>query len=107
MDHLSDLVSNTFPDSKITLANVWKQMQRNMLHCDELEVLRYTMFSLIIDESTDITSKKQFVIVVHFYCDRELKVRSRLFKLVEVTHGNADTITTAVLQSFEKRRRYH
>ena len=32
MDHLSDLLSNTSLDSKITLANVWKQMHQNMLH---------------------------------------------------------------------------
>ena len=53
-------------------------------------------------ESTDIASKKQLAIVVHFYCDRELKVRSHFFKLVEVTHCDADSITAAVLDSFEK-----
>ena len=72
--------------------------------CDELEVLRHTTFSLIIDESIAIASKKQLAIVIHFYCDRELKVRSHFFKLVEVTHGDADSITTAVLESFEKSR---
>ena len=52
-------------------------------------------------ESTDIASKKQLaIIVVHFYCDRELKVRSGFFKLVEVTHCDADSIT--VQHSFEK-----
>ena len=41
--------------------------------------------------------------VVRFYCDRELRVKSRFFKLVEVTTGTADCITAAVLDSFEKR----
>ena len=49
----------------------------------------------------DIASKKQLVIVVHFYCDRELKVRSCFFKLVEVTHCDADSI---ILNSFEKSK---
>ena len=70
---------------------------------DELyEALRYTKFSLIIDETTDIAFKKQLAIVVHFYCDRQKRVRSLFFKLVQVTAADADHITTAVLGSFEK-----
>ena len=54
---------------------------------DELEeLLRYTKFSLFIDESTDIASKKQLAVVVRFYCDRELKVKSCFFKLSPLLH---------------------
>lgn len=111
MDHLSDLVSNAFPDSKIALEFSCKRTKTRSIakHViaktfrDELEeLLRHTKFSLIIDESTDIASKKQLAIVVRFYCNRELRVRSRFFKLVEVMHSDADSITAAVLDGFEK-----
>ena len=59
-------------------------------------------FSLIIDESTDIASKKQLAIVVRFYCDREMRVKSRFFKLVEVTKGDADTLANSVFTQLEK-----
>lgn len=111
MDHLSDLVSNAFPDSKIALEfsckrtktrSIAKHVIAKMLRDELEELLRHTKFSLIIDESTDIASKKQLAIVVRFYCNRELRVRSPFFKLVEVMHSDADSITAAVLDGFEK-----
>ena len=70
------------------------QMLTHSRHVDQVKqaeikmAVRHTKCSLIIDKSTDIASKKQLA-VVRFYCDRELKVRSHFFKLVEVTHSDA------------------
>ena len=54
---------------------------------------------MIIDETTDI---EQLAIVVHFYCNREKRVKSSFYKLIKVTAADADHITNAVLDSFEK-----
>ena len=110
MDHLSGLISVSFPDSRIAqefcskrtktrsvIKDVMAKRFRDELH----EALRCTKFSLIINETTDIASKKQLAIV-RFYCDREKRVRSVFFRLVEVTAADADHITAAVLGSFEK-----
>ena len=111
MDHLSGLVATTFPDSKIAqefcskrtktrciIKNVMAKRFRDQLY----EVLRHVKFSLIIDETTDIAAKKQFAIVVRFYCNREKRVKSVFFKMVEVSAADAHHITTAVIESFEK-----
>ena len=77
MDHLSDLVSTTFTDLKIAqqfsskntktqtciIKNVLAKRFRNAFD----EILRNIKFSIIIDESTDISMKKQLAIVVRFF----------------------------------------
>ena len=80
MDHLSDVVSTTFTDSKIAqqfsskhtktrsiIKNVLAKKFRNAFD----EILRNIKFSIIIDESTDISTKKQLAIVVRFFCNQE------------------------------------
>lgn len=37
-------------------------------------VLKKTLFSVIIDETTDISAKKCLVIIVRYYCEQELRV---------------------------------
>ncbi len=104
MDHLSDLVSACFPDSKIALdfsskrtktrsiiKHVLAQQFRDQLE----EVLKHIKFSVVIDETTDIAAKKQLAIVVRFYCNRERRVRSSFFQTIEVTAADADHITAA------------
>lgn len=111
MDHLSGLVSTSFPDSKIAqdfsskrtktrsiIKNVMAKRFRDQLE----EVLKDVKFSVIIDETTDIAAKKQLAIVVRLYCNWEKRVTSSFFKLIEVTAADADHITAAVLDSFEK-----
>ena len=113
MDHLSDLVSTTFTDSKIAsefsskhtktrkiVKNVLAKKFRNSLE----ETLRCTKFSIIIDESTDISTKKQLAVAVRYYCDKEKKVGSQFFKLVEVAHGDANTLVMCLVSLFEKQK---
>ena len=71
--------------------------------CNELvEVLKQVKFSIIIDESIDISSKKQLAIVVRFYCDQEMRVKSRFFKLIEVTKSDAETLANGDFTQLEK-----
>ena len=75
MDHLSGLLSSAFSDSKIasefsckhtkTLSDIKNVLAKQFWN--ELEaVLKCTLFSVIIDESTDISTNKQLPIVVKF-----------------------------------------
>ena len=72
---------------------------------NELEaVLRCTSFSIIIDESTDISIKKQLAIVVRFFCEKENKIKSQFFKLLEVAAGDATTLVSCITSLFEKEK---
>ena len=101
MYHLSDLVGKAFPDSKVALEisckhtktrSIVKNVIAKRFNMELVEILRKVKFSVLIDESTDIASRKQLAIVVRFYCDKEMRVRSRFFKLVDVSVANAETL---------------
>ena len=75
MDHLSDLVK-TFPDSKIALEFTRKNTKTRSFpkhviarrfRCELEDILHKSKFSLIIDETTDISSTKQLAIVVQSF----------------------------------------
>ena len=111
MDHLSDLVREAFPDSTIAqnfkskhtkTRSIVKHVTAKQFRENITEILRHTKFSIIVDESTDSSTKKQLALVVRFYCNKDSKVRSQFLKLLEVTHSDATTLTTTLLSYFEK-----
>ena len=67
-----------------------------------IETLQKTNFSIIIDETTDIASKKQLALVVRYFCEKELIVKSMLLCLIELTKSDATTVTTSLVSTFEK-----
>ena len=69
----------------------------------ELEaVLRCTLIT--INESTDISTKKQLTIVVRFFCERENKIKGHFFKLLKVAAGDATTLISCITSLFEKEK---
>lgn len=60
------------------------------------DLLKSTFFSIIIDESTDIATKKQLAIVVRYFSERENKVK------IEVAAGDATTLVSTITSLFEK-----
>ena len=113
MDHLSDLFKEVFPDSAIAVKFKSKHTKtrsivRNILakrfKTELIETLQKHKFSIIIDETTDIASKKQLALVVRYFCERELVVKSQFFCLIELTNSDATTITTSLIAIFEKNK---
>ena len=113
MDHLSDLFKEIFPDSAIAMKFKSKHTKtrsivRNILakrfKTELIETLQKCKFSIIIDETTDIASKKQLALVVRYFCERELVVKSQFFCLIELTNSDATTITTSLSATFEKNK---
>lgn len=99
MDHLTGFLKSVAPDSKIVksikcnrtkstqlMTQVIGQSNTKEISCD----LKDKFFSILIDESTDIATKKSLAIVVRYFkCE---KVVDRFLDLIEVSDGTAQGI---------------
>ena len=110
MDHLSDLLPKLFPDSNIANAIKCKRTKtkciiRNALaphfHQELVNKLCQKPFSLIIDETTDISTHKELALVTRQYDEQSMTVKCSLYELVEVTGGSAEQLFQAITRAFE------
>lgn len=117
MDHLSDLLVDAFPDSNIAknvklkhtklqviINNVLGDSEKSALSAD----LKSQIFSVLIDESTDISSVKTMCVVVRYYDPKTGRVVSRFWDLIDLFgEDNVDHTTSAkrlfqvLIKSFE------
>lgn len=119
MDHLTDVLKEAFPDSKIAEGlHLGRTKSTNIVkhvigqnHKDELiNDLKNTNFSIIIDESTDVGTVKTLCICVRYFDHKINKLKSKFFDLVKVFKDSdsanegatANKIYTEVLNSFKK-----
>lgn len=66
--------------------------------------MRRTKFSIIIDETTDISTKKLLAVVVRFFSDRENRLKCQFLKLIETPHSDATSLFTTLITYFEKKK---
>ena len=113
MDHLSDLITDIFPDSEIAgqfqskhtkSRAIVKHVLADHFRAQLYDNLKKTFFSIIIDETTDISSEKLLAIVVRFFCAKEKRVKSQFLKLLEVAESDADTLVRALTSFFNKNQ---
>ncbi len=104
LDHLSDLVKECFPDSRIAQNIAVKRtkgtaIMKNVLgeteKCVLTEKLKKTKFSLLTDESTDIASTKTSCILVRYYDEERGSIVSNFWDLVQVLKPGGVTSATA------------
>lgn len=96
-DHLTDVLKECFPDSKIAngiklhrtkATNITKYV---LGPCSEQEInklLKTTKFSVIIDEATDIASVKTLCICVRFFHPNIGKIVTLFWNLVQLFSGD-------------------
>lgn len=93
IDHLSALMRECFPDSKIAhelslgRTKATKIMQNVIGSCSENDInilLKRHKFSLIIDESTDISSVKTLCVCVRFFHPNAGKILTLFWKLLQI-----------------------
>lgn len=101
------LNKNIYPDSDIANIGVMKRKKATKLITKVLgpafkrqiyEDLRSCKFSLIIDETTDISTKKSLVLVVRYY--KNFILRDRFLDLLEVVKCTAEILFNTIRDYF-------
>ena len=59
-------------------------------------------FSLIIDETTDISSEKELAIIIRFYSEKNQKIMDTLLEMVPMCSATGETIFEAITGALQK-----
>lgn len=121
MDHLCPLLTKIFPDSKIAkdlsvrrtkakaiITNVIASSHKS----DLTSILKTTKFSILTDESTDISIHKSACIVVRYFDSTMGKIVSSLWELISVydeqkevhAQGTAEHLFNKIMETFNKHQ---
>lgn len=108
-DHMITVLKKYITDSKIVQNLKMDRTKctaliKNVLAKTETEEtcenLKNTVFSVMVDESTDISKKKNMNVSVKYICPQEMKVRVDLLELIEL--DPSDCSADKIFASFEK-----
>ena len=108
-DHFVELLCSFFPNEN-TLKNVrlGKQKATNVirqvigfdyLH-EAISALQSRKFSLIIDETTDMSTVKQLAVLATYFDRQSFETKCLLLDMAEIVDGTANGIYSAVKQVF-------
>lgn len=56
-------------------------------------------YSLVIDESTDISTVKLLCVMIHYYSESQHKLVTTFYKLLEVEVANAESLTNLIIKT--------
>lgn len=63
--------------------------------------LRNHVFSLIIDETTDVSTTKSLVLVVRLFDNESQKIKDQFFALLELKNADAESIYSVIMNKLE------
>lgn len=110
MGHLPSLVRSVCPDSKIAENVKCSRTKATAITKDCLapeakeEICRRVkdnVYSLIIDETTDIDTKKSLAIIIRFFDEKKMNVVDKFLGLVKLEAADAENIHKTVLKCLE------
>jgi len=110
-DHLIECCKQMFPDSAIAQKMSLKRtkaayvMQYGIAHFERLEVINICInqkFSIIVDESTDVSTNQMLAVVVRFCDTKTRKVVDSLLDLIVVEDGTGLGLFTAVKKLLDR-----
>ena len=111
MDHFSDLLPKLCPDSEIAAhfkckrtkaKSIVKNALSTHFHEELVKCLQNTHFSMIIDETTDVSACKDLAIVTQHYDKQSCTVRSQLYDLLDVPQADAETLYQTLVNAMER-----
>ncbi|XP_064095595.1 uncharacterized protein LOC135207687 [Macrobrachium nipponense] len=99
-----------FPDSVIAQGLEMKrtkctEIAKNLGTCmtnDLFEKLKSNLFSIIIDESTDVTASKFLTIIVKYFDFKNCTIKTRMLDLIDIYEGNAENVGSSGEVLFKK-----
>jgi hypothetical protein len=109
-DALPLLCKSIFPDSNVASVVKMKRKKATQLVVGVIapyfqqEIahdLQKSMFSIIIDETTDISTKKSLIFIVRYWKDG--CVQDRIFDLIEVKDSSAQSIFDSIKNLLDKK----
>ncbi|KAF9406904.1 hypothetical protein HW555_012882 [Spodoptera exigua] len=112
MDDLIPFLKNTFTDSntiksislgRTKATNTIKTVLGPILTQELIDKLKKTPFSIIMDETTDISVKKQCALAVIYYDEVDC-VRTQFLDIYEVKSGKAEDLCNSLLTWLEDRQ---
>ena len=108
-DHLIDLCKVIFLDSAIAQGLYMKRTK-----CTELtkklsismtdvliEKLRRNLFSVGLDESTDVSTTKCLTVIVKYFDKDEFSIKTNMLNLLNLYDGNAENVGSTVNSLFQ------
>lgn len=110
-DHLTELCRRSFSDSEIAKKMTLRRTKcsaiiKNVLGPHFQLILREDIanqrFSLLLDESTDISVMKYLGMAVRYYSDTTGRIVSTFLKLVPIIECNADGLVEAVKNTLKE-----
>jgi hypothetical protein len=111
MEHGSKFCPHCFPDSNVAkelscsrtkTTDIIKNVIGPYVRKNIASHLRESKFSIIIDETTDVSTKQSLVIAVRFFNDKLNKVNDCHFALVVVNSATANDIFLSIADVFKK-----
>ncbi|KAF2901208.1 hypothetical protein ILUMI_04975 [Ignelater luminosus] len=105
MDHLPDLIRSVCPDSKIAQEIKCSRTKATTIvnDCMSLPVkeniiskINNRYYSLMVDETTDIATKKSYAVILRLFDVEENEVTNCFFGLLEVTESTAEALFAAI-----------
>ena len=119
LGHLTETIKSAFPDSKIALRINLKRTKETSIAKNVIgetekydlgQKLKNTMFSILTDESTDISTTKTRYILVRYYDDVEGRIVSKFWDLSQVFSNDgsvkgasAEHLYQCLVKSFQEQ----
>jgi Domain of unknown function (DUF4371) len=112
-DHLMDSMKKMFPDSAIAKCMTMKRTKASYVMQDGIateekqdiaKICQSNKFSLIIDESTDISVCQILAVVVRYYDEERCQVVDALLYSIEVYDASGEGLYRSVKQLLDERK---
>ncbi|XP_043201152.1 uncharacterized protein LOC122370000 [Amphibalanus amphitrite] len=109
-DHLSDVIASLDPHSNVLknfklhrtkCSGIINNVIGPILHEELLNDIGQSYFSLILDESTDISTTQCLGIMVRYFSKKMKKVVTSMYRLIELQATSAEAILEALLRALD------
>ncbi|KAL0860066.1 hypothetical protein ABMA27_010381 [Loxostege sticticalis] len=110
VDHLGELCSKCFKDSKATdglklhrtkCTEIMKNVLTSHFRQELLDDIGNQKFSILLDESTDVSVSKHLGLVIRYYSSKQEKIVSSFLELVSIERADAKGIVEGLVACLE------